>query len=178
MGVHAQDQELHNSFVDRVLGILKLDRPTYERIAADPNAMTQAVGIVLAVSVANGIAQSTGDGPGIIGGMLAGVVGWAIIGAAVAWIGQRMAGPHSEIPLQRSLRLLGWAMAPTILYLLTPLPLGGLISFAASIWAFVAYVVAVQVLTKVSVGKAILILIAAAFIAGLTILIVTFAFIT
>ena len=173
MQARVQDQETDGSFVGRILGILKMDRQTYKRIAADPHALPQAAGIVVAAAIANGIAQNREGGLGFLGGFLAGVIGWVVINAVVTWLGRMVAEPGAEFSFQSALRLLGYAQAPMVLLALAPLPgVGGIIDLAASVWALFAYVIAVQVLAQVSAGKAFLILIGSAIVAGFAIFIV------
>lgn len=170
MQVRVQDQEIGNSFVERIIGILKLDRQTYKQIATDPNALPQAVGIVAATAIANGIAETREAGMGILGGILAVVIGWVVVSAIIAWLGRMVAQPGADLSFQSALRLLGYAQAPLVLFILTPLAvIGGLINFGASVWALIAYVIAIQVLALVSAGKAIMILLGSGIIAGLAI---------
>ncbi|MCA9880093.1 MAG: hypothetical protein KC442_20000, partial [Thermomicrobiales bacterium] len=51
--------EWQESFGDRLIGVIRLDRPIYESIKRDPRATTQALLIVIFLGLATGIALTT-----------------------------------------------------------------------------------------------------------------------
>jgi hypothetical protein len=80
-----------SSFMDRVVGAAKLDVRTYEEVEADPNALGQAVGVILLASIAAGIGSGLGVGllRLIIDGGAA-LIGWMIWAFLTYFIGTKL----------------------------------------------------------------------------------------
>ena len=67
------------SFAERMMGAAKLNVRTFEEVEADPTALRQAMGVVALSSIATGIgAVGLKGGPGLVGGIVGGLLGWAI----------------------------------------------------------------------------------------------------
>ena len=73
------------SFVERVVGAARLDIRTYEEVEADASATPQAMGVVVLVALASGIGALSTGGTGVVGSVVAALVGWAAW-AAVIWL--------------------------------------------------------------------------------------------
>lgn len=136
-----------STFIERMLGAARLDAQTYEEVEADRTATTQAMGVVVLSSIAQGIAGLTrGGGFGFITGALAALIGWLIWACLVYIIGTKVL-PESETrsDLGELLRTTGFSASPGLLRVLGILPfLGGLIVWAANVWMLAAMIVAVR----------------------------------
>jgi hypothetical protein len=73
-------------------------------------------------------------------------VGWLLWSLFAYWLGTTIfAGPETEATYGQLLRTLGFAHSPGFLRIFSFIPfIGGLISFAASVWFLVAGVIAVR----------------------------------
>jgi hypothetical protein len=143
------------SFVERVIGALRLDAPTFDEIEHDRGALGQAAGVVVLGGVAAAIGAGGGAG-GLIGGVVGALVGWAI-SAGFVWLVGVFVMKHTS-DYAELLRTLGFASAPQFLLLLRGIPvLGALIGLAALLWGLAAWVVAVRQALDVSTGRAVVV---------------------
>jgi hypothetical protein len=146
------------SFSERALGAARLDPAVYEEIEHAPDALGQAVLVVLVASVAAGIGNAGGHGAGLVAGALGTLLGW-VVWAAITWlVGTRvLPGPKTDADVGQLLRTLGFSAGPGAFAILGILPvIGGLLAFAAFCWQLAAMVVAVrQALDYESTGRAI-----------------------
>ena len=79
------------SFTQRVIGATKLDAHIYEEVEADTTAMGQAMGVVALSSVAAGIGAVGREGtPGLVGGLVAALLGWLLWAGLTYFIGTRI----------------------------------------------------------------------------------------
>ena len=141
------------SFVERVLGALRLDAATFDEIEHDPGSLGQAAGVVVLGGVAAAIG-SAGEGTGAFGAVLGSIVGWAISAGFIWLVGVFFMEHTSDYP--ELLRTLGFASAPQFLLALRGIPLlGALIALAAFLWGLAAWVVAVRQALDVSTGRAV-----------------------
>jgi len=147
------------SFTERMIGAAKLDVHTYEEVEADPNAIGQAMIVVVISSVAAGIGSLTQAGvAGLVVGSVVALIGWFIWAFLTFIIGTKVfPEPETKSNMGELLRTIGFAATPGVLKVFGVVPmLGTLISFAASIWMLVAMVIAVrQALDYKSTGRAI-----------------------
>ena len=147
------------SFTQRVIGAAKLDAHIYEEVEADTTAMGQAMGVVALSSVAAGIGAVGREGtPGLVGGLVAALLGWLLWAGLTYFIGTRiLPTPQTHADWGELLRTTGFAAAPGILRILGIVP--GLtvpVFFVAGIWMLAAFVVAVrQALDYSSTGRAV-----------------------
>lgn len=136
-----------STFVKRMIGAASLDVPTYEEVEADTTATTQAMGVVVLSSLAQGIGFVTqGGGAGFIVGAIGALIGWIIWAFLVYLIGTKLLPePQTRSDLGELLRTTGFAAAPGLLRVLGVIPLlGGLIMPAVTIWMLIAMVIAVR----------------------------------
>jgi len=147
------------SFTERMIGAAKLDVHTYEEVEADRNAIGQAMIVVVAASVAAGIGNLSQAGvAGLVVGSIVALIGWFIWAFLTFIIGTKvLPEPQTKSDMGELLRTIGFSASPGVLKVFGVVPvLGGLISFAASIWMLVAMVIAVrQALDYKSTGRAI-----------------------
>ncbi len=146
------------SFTERMMGAARLDVATYNEVEKDESATSQAMLVVVLSSVAAGIGMSGSSVTGILLGTVLALAGWAAW-AFVAWlVGTKLlAEPQTEADWGQLARTLGFASAPGIARVLGILPfLGGLISFAVTLWMIATMVVAVrEALDYTSTGRAV-----------------------
>ena len=174
-----------HSFVERVIGAVKLSRPIFDEVRRDPSSMTQAALIVLVTGLLSGISQfaefrgetidlggdNTFDVTNSFFGPLASGIAIAIL-ALIFWIvaalifrlvGVKMLNsPETNIQWQEVARPLGFASAPSLLLILTPIPvLGFLVGSIVGLWAFAAQIVAMSETFRVSKLRAFAIILVA-----------------
>ena len=147
------------SFTERMIGAAKLDVHTYEEVEADRNAIGQAMIVVVIASVAAGIGSLAQAGvAGLVVGSIVSLIGWFVWAFLTFIIGTKvLPEPQTKSDMGELLRTIGFAASPGVLKVFGVVPLlGGLISFAVSIWMLVAMVIAVrQALDYKSTGRAI-----------------------
>ena len=149
------------TLVERAIGAARLDAATYEEVEADETALSQAMLVVVAATVASGIgsaAASGGHGFGMLSGPLGALLGWFVWAFTMYLVGTRLLpAPETKADLGQLLRTTGFAAAPGVVGILGILPaIGGLILTVTSLWQLAAMVVAVrQALDYTSTGRAI-----------------------
>lgn len=143
------------TLVQRAIGAARLDIPTYEEVEADRDATGQAA-IVVAVAAVCSAIGSIGDGTsGMIGGLIAALIGWLVWSGVTYLIGTMFFGGTAD--WGELLRTIGFAQAPGVFYILGIIPvLGVLVKLAVAIWVLVAGIVAIRQALDVSTGKAVL----------------------
>ncbi len=148
-----------STFAERLMGAATLDVHTYEEVEADTTAMTQAMGVVVLSSIAQGIAGLTqGGGMGFVAGAMGALIGWFIWAFLVYIIGTKvLPEPQTRSDLGELLRTTGFSASPGLLRVLGVIPFfGGLIIIAVSIWMLIAMIIAVrQALDYQSTGRAV-----------------------
>jgi hypothetical protein len=133
------------TFGERMLRASRLDRAAYEEIEHDTTATGQALGVVALSSVATGIGLAAGI-QGVLVGLAAGVLAWALWAALIYWIGAKMLPePATRADWGELARTLGFASTPGILRVLGVVPvLGELVFLVTGLWMLVATIVAVR----------------------------------
>jgi hypothetical protein len=163
-----------HSFVQRVIGALRLDAATYDEVEHDPSSLGQAAGVVALAAVAAAIGTASRGGPGAVGAVIGALVGW-LLSTGFIWVVGVYWMKHTS-DYKELLRTLGFASAPQILLVLSGIPgVGGLIGLAAWLWSLAAFVVAVRQALDVETGRAVLVCVLAvvvnlACVAGLVLL--------
>ena len=149
------------SLGQRMAGAMKADAATFEEIENDPNAMGQAVTVILLAGVAALIGNIFRSG--ITGGIMAliiALIGYAIWAVLVTVIGTKlMPEPTTKADFAETFRTIAFAASPGIFNVVAIIPfLGPLISFVISIWSLIIMVVAVRVvLDYTSTGRALIV---------------------
>ncbi len=148
-----------STFAERMIGAATLDVHTYEEVEADTTATTQAMGVVMLSSIAQGIGFLTqGGGMGFVVGAMGALIGWFIWAFLVYIIGTKvLPEPQTHSDLGELLRTTGFSASPGLLRVLGVIPLlGGLVMIAVSIWMLIAMIIAVrQALDYQSTGRAV-----------------------
>jgi hypothetical protein len=162
----------------RIAGAMKADVATLTEIENDPNAMGQALTVIVIAGIASLIGNiiRAGIGAGIFG-LVSSIVGYLLFSLFVYLIGVKvMPEPATKADFNETFRVLGFAAAPGIFNVLAIIPiLGVFISFVIWIWSLVIGVVAIrEVLDYSNTGRAIIV----AVIAWLVCMIVYFVVLT
>lgn len=148
-----------STFTERMMGAATLNVNTYEEVEADTTATTQAMGVVVLSSIAQGIGSlAIGGGAGFVAGAMGALIGWFIWAFLVYIIGTKMLPePQTRSNLGELLRTTGFSASPGLLRVLGIIPfIGGLIMVAVSIWMLIAMIIAVrQALDYQSTGRAV-----------------------
>lgn len=151
------------TFGERIVGALKLDARTFEDIEHDPGAMGQAVGVIALAAVSTGIGNVWYGGlSGIVFGVITSLIGYSLWALVVWLVGTRvMPDPATKADFGETFRVVAFAAAPSVLGIVTIIPLlGWLLLFLLWIWSIAAMVVAVrQVLDYTDTFKAVIVVI-------------------
>ncbi len=166
------------TIIARIIGVLKLDVPTYEAIERDRHATREAAIVVAAVAIASGIGGLDEGIGGLIAGIISAVVAWLVFSGFAYFFGKQLFGtPTTQTSFEQVLRTVGYAQAPGLLRIFGFIPiLGGLIAFAAWIWGISTVVIAIRQALDFSTGRAVITGIAAAVAAGLVLFILRLIF--
>lgn len=141
-----------SSLSERMIRAARLDIALYEEVEADTSATSQALLVVIIVSVASGLGVAIGDAlfgtraapaGAFLGGILSEIIGWAAFSLAIYLVGTGFFGGRATYG--EVLRTTGFAFSPGVLLILRFVPiLGGLVALAVAIWRIVAGFIAVR----------------------------------
>ena len=165
-----------SSFVDRIIGAIRLDPATYEAVEHDTDATWQAALVVAVAAIFSGVGSSGGRTRDLFAGVLASLIFWAIFALFAYLVGvYLLRGPQTSATFGEVLRALGFSYAPSLFAILGLIPgIGFLIVFIAGIWALIASVIALRQALEVSTGRAVAIAVVA-FLAMIVVLVVVVA---
>lgn len=164
------------SLGERMVGAMKADVKTFQEIEADPNAIGQAVTVILIAGVASLVGNIWRAGM-FVGMMtlVSSLIGYALWTLLVVLIGTKvMPEPTTKADFNEGFRVIGFTASPGVFNVLAIIPfLGPLISFVVWIWMVVVGVVAVrEVLDYSNTGRAIIVCLIAAVICWIIVTIV------
>ena len=143
------------SIVDRMRGAATLDVATYEEVEHDETATGQAGVVVVLAAIAAGIGAAGRGGPGIVGMVIASLLGWAVWAGITYVVGTRLFGGTAT--WGELLRTVGFAQAPGVLAVLAIIPvLGVLVRLALFCWMLATSFVAVRQALDIGNGKTVL----------------------
>ena len=150
----------------RMIGAMQADVKTLNEIEADPNALGQAITVIVIAAVAALIGNifRAGIVSGIIG-LLGALFAYAVFSFMVYLIGTKvMPEPATKADFKETFRVVGFAASPGVFNVLAIIPyIGPLISLLVGLWSLVIGVVAVrEVLDYSSTGRAIIVCLIAA----------------
>ena len=156
-------QRSSSSFVERVIGAIRLEPATYEEVEHDTDATWQAVLVVAVAAILSGVGSSGGRTQNLVGGVLASVVFWAIFALFAYLVGVHLLkGPQTSASFGEVLRALGFSYAPSLFAILGLIPgIGFLLVFIAGVWSLIASVIALRQSLEVSTGRAVAIAVVA-----------------
>ena len=146
-----------NSMVDRMVGVARLDVPTYEAIEQDRSATTPALIVVVLAAIAGAIGSLGEGGEGLIGGLLSGILGWAVFSGVAYFVGTRLLGtPQTSSSWQEVMRTLGFAYTPLLLSVLGFIPaIGWVFALIGAIWFLFTATIALRQSLDMTTGRAI-----------------------
>jgi len=155
-GVSARPTAARRSFLERLLGALRLDASVYDEIEHDEEALPQAAGVVALAAVCAGIGGAAGGSAGLVVGVIGAVIGWLVSAGIIWFIGVRLMEHTSDYP--ELLRTIGFASSPQVLLVLAAIPaLGWGVRAVVFVWGLAAYVVAVRQALDVDTARAVLV---------------------
>lgn len=154
--------------INRMIRAAMLDPRLYEEVEHDRSATGQAMQVVIIVALASGIGGALWKlltlSPidavtGLIGGILAAVLGWLIWALVTYIIGTGVFGGTASYG--EMLRTLGFAQSPNVFLIVTGVlggvPLfGGLLRLFLLLWVLLAGLIAIRQALDVGTGKAVL----------------------
>ena len=135
------------TMTERMIGAARLDVATYEEVEADTSATGQAMAVVALSSLAAGLGNILNGGvTGVIGGVIAALISWAIWAGLTYIIGTKLLPePQTKADFGQLLRCLGFASAPGVLLVFVIIPLlGTLVAIIVAFWTLATMVVAVR----------------------------------
>jgi hypothetical protein len=145
----------------RMIGAMQADVKTFTEIEADPNAMGQAITVIVIAGIASLIGNIFRQGiSGGILGLITSIVGYAVFSLLVFLVGTKlMPEPTTKADFNQTFRVVGFAASPGIFNVLAIIPfLGVLISLLVGIWSLVIGVIAVrEVLDYSNTARAIIV---------------------
>src|SRR4051812_44282504 len=108
----------------RMIGAMQADVKTFEEIEADPNALSQAVIVIVVAGVASLIGNFFRSGlVGGLFGLVASLVGYALFSFLVAIIGTKlMPEPATKANFAEAFRTIGFAASPGVFGILAIVP--------------------------------------------------------
>lgn len=146
------------SFLRRIVEATKLNPGLYEEVEADKSALKQAMTVIVLSSVAAGIGASQYDIPQLAMAVLVSLLSWIVWAYICYFVGARLLPePQTRADHGELLRTLGFAASPGLLRVFGVIPgvAGGVIFAVATVWMFIATVIAVrQALDYTSTGRA------------------------
>lgn len=150
-------QQTGNVIVDRCIGVVQLDVPTYEAIEHDPAATQQAAIVVAVVALAGAIGGVDEGFGGLIVGIIGAFIGWFIFAGLTYFVGTNLFGtPTTNTTFEAVLRTMGYAQVPNILGIFGFIPvLGWLAALVGSVWAIVTAIIAIRQSLNISTGRAV-----------------------
>ncbi len=134
------------AFLDRLIGVLRLNPGTFEDVERDQNATTQALIVVVLAAVATGIGAAGEDDNGLIAGVISAVLGWIAFSIFAYLVGARFfATANTSVTIGQVLRTVGFAQAPKLLLIIGFVPLlGWIVALVAWVWFLAAAVIALR----------------------------------
>ena len=136
-----------NPFVDRMIRAAKLDVRLYEEVEADKSALIQSMMVVVLSSVAAGIGVAGKGGiAGLLAGSISALIFWLIWSYLTFIIGAKiLPTQETRADYGELLRTIGFSSSPGLIRILGIIPgLTWIVSTVASIWMFIAMVIAVR----------------------------------
>ncbi len=151
-----------DQFTDRLIGALRLDEATYERIEADTTATGQAAFVVVGSSLVAAAGNALLRGGEVNVGILVAIaqlVGWAFNAWIAYLIGTKLIpGPQTRSTWGELARTLGFANTPRFLLIFVAVPgITGLVRAVVALWVLAATVLALRSALDVGTGRAIVV---------------------
>lgn len=135
-----------SSFKNRILGVLSVDPSVFEEVEHDHSLTGQAALVVAVSSVLSAIGGgflSSNVTTGFISMLVWGFVSWVLFAAITYFIGTKLY--HGDATMGQMLRVIGFAYAPAAFYILSLIPLVGLMIYMlVTAWLYYTIFIAVR----------------------------------
>lgn len=134
------------TFMERLIGVFKLDKSVFENVEHDESALSQAAVVITAIAILSTIgtlinnlvfSDNAQGFMALVSSFLMAYIGWGLWSAAVWIVGTKMFGGQADLP--EMLRVIGFAYAPMLLQII---PCIGIV--AGLLWTLAAGFVAVR----------------------------------
>jgi len=137
----------------RMIGVGRLDRHTFEEVEHDDSVTSQALLVVIIVSISaaiGGLLAADNLFEGLIFGLIRGLAGWALWALVTYWVGTTLLNTQkTHANWVQFARTTGFAQTPGILQVFAFFPvIGGLVVLTAAIWQLVAMIKAMRTTLK------------------------------
>jgi len=150
---HEPTPSARTSFLKRLFGAALFKVPVYEEVEHDQSATVQAAGVVGLVATAAAIGGLEFGVQGLIAGILAAYIGWALWSGTCYLVGVQLFEGTAD--WGELLRTIGFAQAPGILLVLGALPGAGFpLYLAILVWMIGTVLVAIRQALDFSTGRA------------------------
>lgn len=146
-----------HSFLDRVVGVGRLNRPTYEEVEHDQSATVQAGIVVVVAAIATAIGASSQGADGIFSGLIGALLGWVVGAAFIYFVGTRVI-PSLQVQadIGQVLRTVGFANVPSFLLILGFIPIVNIVvALVVFVWGIATLIIAIQSALEASVSRAV-----------------------
>lgn len=154
------------SLIDRMIGAALLKVDVYEEVEHDESATGQAAIAVGLVAIASGIASLKYGGTGVIVGVVAAYLSWAIFAGTTFFVGEKLF--KGTATWGELLRTTGFAQSPGVLFVLGAIPfLGVLVFIPVVIWIVIAVIIGIRQALDITTGKAVATAVLGMLLAGL-----------
>ncbi len=151
--------EKSTSLPGRMIRAARLEGDLYREVAADSQATSQAIFVVLAAGLLSGLGGVTGGFEVVLTSVMLAPFGWLITSFLAYVIGRRVMGAHGA-NLETVARALGFAHAPALIGVLAIIPTVGIVIAVALIcWRLAAMTVAIRASMELGTGPAVMIIV-------------------
>ena len=144
-----------SSFKNRIIGVLSVDSSIFEEVEHDEGSLGQAALVVAVASVLSAIGGgllSSSLTTGFISILVWGFVSWVLFAAITYVIGAKIF--HGDATMGQMLRVIGFAFAPSAFYILTFIPLVGIVIYLlVTVWFYFTIFIAVRAGLDLDNGK-------------------------
>jgi hypothetical protein len=162
------------SVLRRAVRAARLDPALYREVALDERATSQALLVVVTVSIVGALGGVSTDAGLVIASVLLAPLAWLLTSVLAQFIGTRVIGAQGAGGWQQVARALGYAHAPAIIGGLVVLPVFGVaVAGLLIVWRIAAMLVAVRASMGVSTGQAVMILLLSAITLGVAVFVMT-----
>ena len=152
--------DIQGQLIPRMIGAARLDTATYEEVEHDQNATIQALIVVILASIASGIGALGSDdpGPGLIAGIIGGILGWVVFAAIAYFVGTSLfKTAETSANWGEVARALGFATVPSLLLVLGFIPvIGVIVGLVVFVWRIMTTITALKQSMELTTGRAIL----------------------
>ncbi len=136
-----------NQLTERMIRAAKLEVAVYKEVEQEPEALKQAMMVVLISGLAAGLGNIVQGGlPGAVAMTIISLIGWFVWAFITYYLGTRLLPEaQTQADYGQLLRTIGFSSSPGVIRIACIIPgLSGIINLIGSIWMLIAMVVAVR----------------------------------